>query len=406
MRKQTTWGLVVSQLKARKLEKLEEIKKFESVLLEKKDTHIKVKKIDTKASFDYLTDDLKQLVVSDTSKMKFKSHNLQKQRIEFLRATFCKYDVPIFMLINFPFHFNMIRGNKFGSGYRMICRIDIDKNPHADLFNGPNNFDLNNITFYQDIFKIIASGSSLRRYLKGTLTAKECGVFLSLKNDYPISANIWLARLIHYGFDKIMSYKLYDRLFSNFDELFFEFDLVNIMQFFMTNYKDMDNEVLSDILDFVRHKLVTDVKFTLKGRTVQSVIELSNQWHKERIITNPGVQNARWDRIEEEDRVINYNDGDYKFVELTTTRELFSEGRTQHHCVGTYLDWCISGKCSIFSMRYTTVDGDKKSVTIEIQDKTIRQARGKCNAKPNHHEYGAIMKWSEGHYKFNLKDLY
>lgn len=81
----------------------------------------------------------------------------------------------------------------------------------------------------------------------------------------------------------------------------------------------------------------------------------------------------------------------YTVIPLTTSLELFDEGKEMHHCVSSYSKQCKLGSTLIFSIR----KGDLKVATAEISnqkheyrlnhhpnsnDWQMIQCRGKCNA--------------------------
>jgi hypothetical protein len=70
-------------------------------------------------------------------------------------------------------------------------------------------------------------------------------------------------------------------------------------------------------------------------------------------------------------------------VALRSGSQLSDEGRTMRHCVGTYVDDVMSGRCRIYSLR----NGIKRLATMEIVSEgkhhwKIAQLKGPCNAKP------------------------
>ena len=60
------------------------------------------------------------------------------------------------------------------------------------------------------------------------------------------------------------------------------------------------------------------------------------------------------------------------------------------HCVGSYSERCLNGRVKIVSLNHNIDSKFEKLVTIEITDKRIVQARGKCNRKITEQEYKAI----------------
>ena len=332
-------------------ERIEKLK-YEQTLKATKNNFEKIKKLDPKILWQAIPLDMEKMVVKDTSSLKFKSHNLHKQWIEFIEATFCKYKVPPCFINYFPFQFTVIET------YRGIINFGaIHESSHE---------------IYQEMFKIITGGESLRKYLKGTMTAKECSIFLTLKNDMNIGSNLWLSRLIAFGFKEHEGIELIHKFFHVFDPIFNHLDMNHIMQFFMKYRQELSNDEMIDLCDFLIAKYRANNRFiehnfSLKGRTLSSVIALSNTWHQDQLKLKMG-QNVYWERTELEDRIIEIKEKEFKFVELCSSRELFEEGKKQRHCVGSYVQQCIDHRCSIFSMRYKKY-GEVIRITIEIRNK-------------------------------------
>jgi hypothetical protein len=82
--------------------------------------------------------------------------------------------------------------------------------------------------------------------------------------------------------------------------------------------------------------------------------------------------------------------------ELLTSRELFLEGRVMRHCVATYDVKCAKKVTSIWSMQLENRQGRHRVVTIELDlgNRTICQARKKCNKLPQAAEMEVIAMWA------------
>jgi hypothetical protein len=78
--------------------------------------------------------------------------------------------------------------------------------------------------------------------------------------------------------------------------------------------------------------------------------------------------------------------------ELLSANALIKEGKRQRHCVGGYVDRCVSGKTHIFSLSRSGCN-----ITIEVSDygysRSVVQARKKLNVLPNNEEKSVIKRW-------------
>jgi hypothetical protein len=150
-----------------------------------------------------------------------------------------------------------------------------------------------------------------------------------------------------------------------------------------------------ELIDYVREAKRTNAGYSLKGRTLQSLLKQSDEWHKKSSATRVfqywqscGIQGYKFQK-ENEHIVVE---------ELISTKELITEGKTMKHCVGSYSHLCVKGKTAIFSFRkYTAGFMQEVMATIEVNIslRRIVQAKGKMN-KPISNEVRKYMdRWAE-----------
>jgi hypothetical protein len=131
--------------------------------------------------------------------------------------------------------------------------------------------------------------------------------------------------------------------------------------------------------------------FTLKGRSMTSVLAQTEQWHQgqTRARRQSGVANAAvssWPGLP----VDNFQAGPVRIEQLTTSAQLQEEGNAQRNCVATYLQSCLAGRCGIFSL---TVDGTR-GLTIEVNaNRSVVQVRGRYNRWMTPQEHAWLMQW-------------
>jgi hypothetical protein len=167
-----------------------------------------------------------------------------------------------------------------------------------------------------------------------------------------------------------------------------EFKFIKEMITFFCKYdiaQIKDNFI--ELFDYFSH---LEYKFSFKNRTLNSIIQLCNAWHQERIIMAKGfVENREWKEL------LNMQ-GENIFrgwiiEELCTSNQLVREGNRMSHCVASYVSKCIEGKCHIFSI-YNNIIYER--ATIEVVGKKIIQIRGKFNAAPSKSCLQAIRDWA------------
>ncbi|TYZ14389.1 hypothetical protein FY528_01275 [Hymenobacter lutimineralis] len=149
--------------------------------------------------------------------------------------------------------------------------------------------------------------------------------------------------------------------------------------------------------------------FTLKGRSMASVLHQTEQWHRQvaRLppIPEEGVDitaATTWEPL----AVADFNGGGPGKVQITqlrTYRDLLREGWAQRHCVSTYVQACVRGRCGIFSL---TVGG-VRALTLEVlANRTIVQARGVFNRRMNDEELSWVQRWANENRLLVPKHLY
>ena len=107
-------------------------------------------------------------------------------------------------------------------------------------------------------------------------------------------------------------------------------------------------------------------------------------------------------KIEYKNTIYNYNDkqitlettiDEYDFILPKDTKELQKWGNEFHNCVASYDSMIISGNSLIIAMK----KDDKYLACIEIQQRVITQAFGKCNIKLPKDIRLIISKWADNH---------
>lgn len=126
-----------------------------------------------------------------------------------------------------------------------------------------------------------------------------------------------------------------------------------------------------DIADYVYQ-----TSTLLKGATWRSLQRRSDHWHRSIIIHVDPDRDLRWTAL-----LPNFEADGYTAQELNTGRLLAEEGLEQKHCIGTYVNACVSGSTRVFSIR----QNQRRVATLELQRTsdgrwTPVQLRGKANS--------------------------
>ena len=195
------------------------------------------------------------------------------------------------------------------------------------------------------------------------------------------------------------------------DELFW----LSVVQFFVANPM-LDPRQVGPIVDWIRNqrfvrepqRIVNGVacgggipqpNFSMKGRSVQSVLRQVERWHRELSRTPvraalswptcgvPGFE--RIEGIEGSQRIV-------RIDEILSSADLQDEGRAMHHCVASYAHTCARGNSAIFSLKIDSGAGLDRRLTIEldVRSKRIIQARGRYNAMPQPLDERYLRNWA------------
>lgn len=309
-----------------------------------------------------------------------KSYNLDKQVIGLINHMFVRYPVPPFLYEAFQ---KESKENKV---------------PFKEKQE-----------MYRQWFVTLAQGGSFTKLVKGYLTSREAFLFLSAPAANHIHENVWWAKMRVAGLPVGIIEKLIERIFAPY---FFDDPqgrLAEVIQFYARFHTEMNRVTFGEVTDFLAWKLRQDRTFSLKGRTISSVIKLTNEWHL--LIQKAKLgHNIEWKGMELPDWEFEARDRIWSVVELRNNRELMNEGRKQKHCVYSYVHWCVAGRSAIFSLRgyHKQVAGyteegqilwdkslEQTRVTIEVNShRFVVQVRGPLNRQPTEEEARVLRHWA------------
>ncbi len=187
-------------------------------------------------------------------------------------------------------------------------------------------------------------------------------------------------------------------------------------QFLIANAAAIDRAQIAPIIDFLhglRHECLevetpagierrdpVDPDFSLKGRTVASVLRLMEAWHRS---LGLGTGRLEWAasglramRVEVPSEEPDAPPTRWELVELTSAALLRAEGAALKHCVATYSRRCMNGDSRIWSLRRRR-DGDATPVlTIEVDPRRrmVVQVRGLYNRTPMGRSWQIVQSWA------------
>jgi hypothetical protein len=123
--------------------------------------------------------------------------------------------------------------------------------------------------------------------------------------------------------------------------------------------------------------------------SVSTVTDLSADWQEAVASNMRGPQRAFPAPWFPESKV-----GDYNFVPIDNSADLYREGAAMHHCVGTYEGEVQSGSMCIYGVLLAGERVATLALVRTADDKaTISQLRGHCNAQVSKEIAVAARKW-------------
>ena len=189
-----------------------------------------------------------------------------------------------------------------------------------------------------------------------------------------------------------------------------------VWMFLIANASAIDASQIGPMIDFVqaiRHERVAvetlgeialrdppQPSFSMKGRTVQSMLRLMQDWHRSLGLANDGLT---WAPSRLEPMLIEEPSQDpstpplvWQLVELTNAAQLRTEGTALHHCVASYADRCWRGASRIWSLRVRRGENVRHVLTVEVDMKrrTVVQARGWGNRAPSGKPLRLLQDWT------------
>jgi len=159
-----------------------------------------------------------------------------------------------------------------------------------------------------------------------------------------------------------------------------------------------DDARLDTVAGYWRHAVHESLgQYSLQGRTPESVQRQAGAFYEQVQVGFQGRTPLFW-RAHGLVRPFlqQTENGCYTITELTSSVDLFEEGQTMRHCVGSYTWECFQGQSSIWSLRSLNGAGKNVLLTIQLDGRNrIVQAKGLCNRLPTISEMALLRGWAE-----------
>jgi hypothetical protein len=171
-----------------------------------------------------------------------------------------------------------------------------------------------------------------------------------------------------------------------------------LMLFFKRNEAQLEGIRLGHLIDYLYLECARRPDFSLKGRTVHSMLRRMDAWHQD-LWQLRQIEDAQqeWPNSVVQAYEERHNDITFVFKEITTSSALIEEGRVMRHCVASYLQGCVDGRYSIWSLSKNSLNNEpKRLLTIQLnREKTVVQACGPHNDAPEKRERQLLKNWAK-----------
>jgi hypothetical protein len=307
-----------------------------------------------------------------------KSRNHASQLKSLIKHLYCKYPVPDFLINSFPsqnqagiyLYIHLANGGSM-KNFPFLPNLVLNKKIYQHLLTTPDDYD----------------------FLAGFRRAQ----ILSMGGDEKIFSAVQKTQEIREGRN--------DTFWVTVIDMYIKAEM-------------FDYNKIPEINDYIRHMVMNQrphAPYSMKGKTIASLLNKSNRWHKEaaeiirmqQIAERGNHARARlgyrytpptllpnWTGtpIPDYQKTIRKKNVDYKYsiVQIKSHKGLIEEGNNMHHCVASYASSCASGQKSIFSLR----EFGASQVTIEINKFEIVQMKASHNRKPSEPHVNIIKEWA------------
>lgn len=269
------------------------------------------------------------------------------------------------------------------------------------------------LTLYEKNWLVhVLKGNNLRTYsdLPFKLTKKGSHIFNQFKNDFldqnrfyrtetimssPTVALIY-SQLRANNLPQILIMEVLRKdIYSQIDNIEFWISTITLLY---NKGLTFENHV-SALIDFIDFKILQQKEdLDLKRISLSNLLGHVNSWHYRIGIYKKNPK--KYNRLKfktESIKGFKFQTIEKKYIikQISSSTELFKEGKLLHHCVFSYLNKCHVNDCAIFSLRIINEQREERRLlTIEVRQNTIYQIKGLYNRSYNENEYKIIKLWA------------
>jgi hypothetical protein len=226
--------------------------------------------------------------------------------------------------------------------------------------------------------------------------------FIEAPEDFSIESALRWGELMGMGAGEDLVHAM---VATRLGEWFVDIEFWRSVFYFFINNPMLDTAYVIPIVDFIYNQRyvapeivqpdgsvvtgeIPERDFTMKGRTVESMLTLVESWHGK--LGKPARNKTdlvAWNRtnVEEFEHSDEAHRELWHITELLNEQELTEEGARMHHCVRTYTDSCRKGDTSVWSVKSTDTKTGRvqRVLTVALRrNHSISQIRGVRNIQP------------------------
>lgn len=244
----------------------------------------------------------------------------------------------------------------------------------------------------------IVSGRNIRHApdLPFPLTRKMAHLLIQAPEDLRFDRAFFYAQIRGLG----GSHELFSHLDLFLDHYFLHTMAfrATVIRYFIRQGYPTEFEDLQNLIGYFQHCYFNG-NFHFEKRSLTTVMREMREWYAEmeaRENVDEEYLDASWVGSPYQGFTIKKAGVQHRIVQLTTYKELCDEGSTLKHCVSTYVEDCMAGRSSIWSLRrYASPEDFASLVTIALDPNgAIVEALGNRNAYPKEEELKIIRQWA------------
>lgn len=193
---------------------------------------------------------------------------------------------------------------------------------------------------------------------------------------------------------------------NNFIELFeLNYNMKSLLQYLTESiytYQGISdkNEGFQLLYDYVHMCQLMDVSFEKYPKSLKLRHDLASK-NLKIVLSDKEKREMELILNKEEYKQLTYEGKEYSVIQPISAQDIIEEGKSLHHCVGSYVDLVKNRKTMILFMRDKN-NLNKSLITLEVRGNVLRQYAGSSDRIPNEKEMKFIKKYcKEKHITLN-----